>query len=353
MTLRSLAYFAGVAEHDAAAITTEVMFTRLIGVALMNRPLTITVWSLCDGRLNSDTPISLNSFFPAGGVAGMSFGCGALAVLGTGSVAFTRVQLFGATSFRHPVTLTISTFGEGAACAASATAAANAIVFMARMIPPVTAGWHKTTIALRALLVAWLALVCDAPAGAHDLERTHVSITFARDGSFTLDVSNDPSWLKLRLEPFERQPGSVFSDRFVLFVDGHEIRPTSVELIPGDTLATYRMRGRMPTDAQTLRWYYGLVIDPYPLTIHRADGRLVVEEVAGDAWSRTIDLSGQFRAPLVSERVVQFLIAGLFLVPLALRFVFTGKGNHEDTKTRRKRKVFLLRVFVPSWPFVV
>ena len=53
----------------------------------------------------------------------------------------------------------------------------------------------------------------------------------------------------------------------------------------------------MPIDAQTLRWFYGLVIDPYPLTIRRADGRMIVEEVQGDAWSRTIDLSGQFHAP--------------------------------------------------------
>ena len=58
----------------------------------------------------------------------------------------------------------------------------------------------------------------------------------------------------------------------------------------------------MPMNAQTLRWFYGLVIDPYPLTIRRADGRVIVEEVQGDAWSRTIDLSGQFHAPLVSER---------------------------------------------------
>ncbi len=129
-------------------------------------------------------------------------------------------------------------------------------------------------------------------AGAHDLERTSVALTFARDGSFVLDVSNDPSWLKLRMEPFHGN----FVDRIVLFVDGHEVRPTSVEFIPAETRATYRLRGRMPSDARTLRWYYGLVIDPYPLTIRRADGRLQVEEIAGDAWSRPIDLTGQFGA---------------------------------------------------------
>ena len=104
-------------------------------------------------------------------------------------------------------------------------------------------------------------------ASAHDLERTRVSLTFSRDGSFVLDVSNDPAWLKLRLESF---PGP-FADRIVLFVDGHEVRPTSTEFIPQRAdvanrdlqrgtssdapLATYRLRGRMPLDARTLRWY--------------------------------------------------------------------------------------------------
>ena len=63
------------------------------------------------------------------------------------------------------------------------------------------------------------------------------------------------------------------------------------------------MRGRVPLDAHTLRWYYGLVIDSYPLTIRRADGRIVVEEVQGNAWSRTIDLSNQFHAPLLNQNI--------------------------------------------------
>ena len=208
--------------------------------------------------------------------------------------------------------------------------------------------------------MAWLVLA--ASLSAHDLERTQVSIVFARDGSFVLDVANDPSWLKLRLESI---PGP-FADRVVLWVDGHEIRPSSVEFIPPSArpepldspltlspskgerlaqdrpsdspltlspskgerlaqdrlvegLATYRLRGRMPIDAHTLRWYYGLVIDPYPLTIRRADSRMLVEEVGGDAWSRTIDLSGQFHAPLLSETLVGMLLAGLLLVPVVMR----------------------------------
>jgi hypothetical protein len=170
-------------------------------------------------------------------------------------------------------------------------------------------------------------LLAAAASSAHDLERTHVSIVFARDGSFVADVANDPSWLALRLESV---PGR-FADRVVLWVDGHEIRPWSVEYIPGTPLATYRLRGRMPADAHTLRWYYGLVIDPYPLTIRRADGRMLVEEIGGDAWSRTIDLSGQFHAPLMNEAVVGMLLAGLLIVPVALRFTTRRRTTTKDT----------------------
>jgi hypothetical protein len=155
------------------------------------------------------------------------------------------------------------------------------------------------------------------------VERTQVLLTFERDGSFTLDVSNDPNWLKLRLERFNGN----FIDRVVLFVDGHEIRPTSIEYIAGDAMATHRLRGRFPTDARSLRWYYGMVVDPYPLAIRRADGRVVVEEIAGDAWSGAIDLSGQFKAPLLSERSVVVLVIGLFCAPLLLRRA--RRGRHE------------------------
>jgi hypothetical protein len=172
---------------------------------------------------------------------------------------------------------------------------------------------------LRLTLIV-LAVSATVPVRAHDLERTRVLLTFARDGSFVLDVSNDPAWLKLRLESI-RGP---FSDRVVLFVDGHEVRPASVELLPAPVegvasdvpLATYRMRGRMPIGAHMLRWYYGLVIDPYPLTVRGADGRILVQEVAGDAWSREIDLSGQF-VPLARWPVV--VVVGLLATGIALR----------------------------------
>jgi hypothetical protein len=93
----------------------------------------------------------------------------------------------------------------------------------------------------------------------------------------------------------------------------------TVELIHGSETDIHRLHGRMPIDAKTLRWYYGLVIDPYPLTLRRADGRIVVEEIAGGAWSVPLDLSGQFRAPSwLSARItaIVFVVAILLAPPI-------------------------------------
>ena len=209
------------------------------------------------------------------------------------------------------------------------------------MITPVPLFSARAWRALRALFAC---LALSTAVSAHDLEKTQVSIVFAADGSFIAEVANDPAWLKLRLASI---PGP-FADRVVFWVDGKEIRPESVEFIPAarleavEGLALHRLSGHLPLKAQTLRWYYGLVNDPYPLTIHRADGRLIVDEVQGLAWSRTVDLSGQFHAPLVDPRIVAAAIAALLLVPLLVRLAT------KNTKARTPRHPrFFFVCFVP------
>jgi hypothetical protein len=158
-----------------------------------------------------------------------------------------------------------------------------------------------------------------APTVAHDLERTQVSIAIAADRSFVLEIRNDPAWLLLRLESFAggtvprglsvdardarlHELSSVFIDRIVLFVSGREIRPAAVEYLPppvaaGDggvpPLATFRLTGQLPPDARLVRWLYGLVIDPYPLTIRAADGSTTTEWINGSDWSGTIDVGAR------------------------------------------------------------
>ena len=184
--------------------------------------------------------------------------------------------------------------------------------------------------------VAILLLLATVAARGHDLERTQVTLTFDDRGSFELDISNDPAWLLLRLESFAggqvppgigaeardqrlRELAPVFIDRIVLFVDGHEVRPRTAEYLPPrpsrsddafPPLATFRLRGRMPGQVRNLRWLYGLVIDPYPLTVRRADGESTIEWINGSDWSGTVDLSTQFRRTTRWEVARDYLALG-------------------------------------------
>lgn len=183
------------------------------------------------------------------------------------------------------------------------------------------------------LFVAILFVVTARP-GAHDLERTTVHLRVNADGTFTLRLAHDPAWLLLRMETFAGE--SVTADnpaardarlralapqtieRVVLFVDGHEVRPTSAEYTPAPAnvpsgefaLASYTLRGRMPASAQSMRWYYGMVIDPYPLTVELADGSSRTEWIHGDAWSTPIALGGPFTRPPLLTRLREYIALG-------------------------------------------
>ncbi len=197
-------------------------------------------------------------------------------------------------------------------------------------------------------------LTASARAVAHDLERTVVQLQLNADGTFVLDVANDPDWLLLRLERFGtesvgpaapsdvssvqatqrdirlRALAPIFIDRIVLFVDGREVRPASAEYRPpsGDepALAAYRLRGRFDPDARGVRWYYGLVVDPYPLTIRHADGSTFTEWIAGDGWSTELGL-GPFASPDRWRVATRYLRLGyLHILPRGLDHVLFVLG---------------------------
>jgi hypothetical protein len=99
-----------------------------------------------------------------------------------------------------------------------------------------------------------------------------------------------------------RELAPIFRDRFVVFIDGTEVRPDTVTYIPPRSqlssgglppLATYRMHGRAAADARSFRWFYGLVVDPYPLTVRRTDGQSHTEWVQGANWNTALDLTTQ------------------------------------------------------------
>jgi len=188
---------------------------------------------------------------------------------------------------------------------------------------------------VRAPLAILLALAALARAQAHDLERTTVHLQVSPDGSYTLRLAHDPSWLLLRMESFAGAPSTSTTDaaardarlrelapqvidRIVLFVDGHEVRPESAEYTPppptpppGEfALASYTLRGHLPASAHTVRWYYGLVADPYPLTLVLADDSTTTEWVQGDAWSTALPLGGPFAQPTIRGRLREYFTLG-------------------------------------------
>ena len=206
------------------------------------------------------------------------------------------------------------------------------------MIPDVRPRFARLRLPRQALILA-VATACLAAghgAGAHEAERTRVSIVFSTDGRFVVEVANDPAWLLLRLETFaesgatdtlppaERdarlaQLAPVFADRIVLFVDGHEVRAESTVYIPAPPhtdpntlppLATFRLRGTMPAGAASLRWLYGMVADPYPLEIRQADGSSTIEWIQGTNWSGIVDLTRSFPRLTRTAIARQYVVLG-------------------------------------------
>jgi hypothetical protein len=202
---------------------------------------------------------------------------------------------------------------------------------------------------LRAFTLIGAVLMSAGLASAHDLERTQISITFERDGAFVLDVANDPDWLLLRLEPFAgpvvpraltsderdrrlRELAPVFVDRLVLWVDRQEVRPTSAEYVPDR--GAYRLRGRLPSGPHTLQWFYGLVIDPYPLTIRYSDGQSQTAVIDGANWSGPLDLTGRFRSRR-AELAARY--AGLIIIGLPFGYIAWSRRGlwHAVARFRR------------------
>src|SRR5262249_28661733 len=139
---------------------------------------------------------------------------------------------------------------------------------------------------------------------------------------------NDANFLATGLAPFEGNPegvsfdppvrdkrladlAGIFLHRVVVFVDDVQIPLEKAEYIPPRPMtatddftptATYRVRGRLPAHGRVLRWFYGLVIDPYPLVIQYPDGGSTTVAIEGQVWSGPIDLERALRQP---SRVAQ------------------------------------------------
>ena len=124
-------------------------------------------------------------------------------------------------------------------------------------------------------------------------------VTFAGDGTYRIEVMNDPDWLLMRVEPFSGlelsgrlEPAqrdrrlvemeTTFAEWVHLSFDGERtdvtatyVRPTDAGPLAQDEtrLGTMRLEGRVPEGAGTFSFAYGLIQDPYPLLIRSRPAR--------------------------------------------------------------------------------
>jgi hypothetical protein len=185
-----------------------------------------------------------------------------------------------------------------------------------------------------------------SPALAHDVEKTQVVVTFAADGRYVVDILNEPNWLWASLAPAAAaRPTSVVRDqqlaqwtsRFVRSValgfDDHNRSADRVEYfaplsddpsaIGGREPALMRLTGTLPAGSRTFRLAYALVVDPFPITVHSADGTSFTTWLKAGEASAPIVLTG-LRPPGVWHGVREYLVpAGIamaFVALVALRY---------------------------------
>ena len=166
-------------------------------------------------------------------------------------------------------------------------------------------GFHNASKRIRTgirltLAVATVTVICATGSrsiAAHELELTEVHVTFDNDGTYRIEVMNDPDWLLMRVEPFsglglsgrldpeprnrrlvEMEP--TFAEWVHLYFDGERADVVATYVSPADEgptapddtlLGTMRLEGRVPDGAETFSFAFGLIMDPYPLLIREGN----------------------------------------------------------------------------------
>ena len=188
---------------------------------------------------------------------------------------------------------------------------------------------------LPASTLPWLlaSLLAAPPAAAHEIENTHVLISFLSDDEYRIDVLNDADWVWLQLHPgaAELPPVEVrdarlaelaprFAAGITLLFDGNPATPRSVTYLPPlerDRSAPMglaepglmRLSGTVPPGARTFRFGYDLVVDEYPLTVAPAVGPPVTRWLLAAQVSEPFEI-GALRPLTRAQVATQYLGLG-------------------------------------------
>ena len=159
-----------------------------------------------------------------------------------------------------------------------------------------------------------LAALLPASGGAHEIENTHVLVSFLPAGAYQIDILNDADWLWMQFHPGAAELPAVdardarlaalaptFAGRVTLLFDGVEASPRSVTYrapTERDRSAPMglaepglmRLTGTVPPGARTFAFGYDLVVDEYPMTVAPAAGPAVTRWLLAAQVSEAFDL---------------------------------------------------------------
>jgi hypothetical protein len=165
-------------------------------------------------------------------------------------------------------------------------------------------------------MASWLlaATFLVRPAAAHEIENTHVLISFLASDEYRIEVLNDPDWLWMQFHPgaAELPPvdardarltalASQFAAGITLLFDDNPATPREVTYLPPlerDRSAPMglaepglmRLSGTAPPGARTFQFGYDLVVDEYPLTVAPAIGAPVTRWLLAAQVSEAFDI---------------------------------------------------------------
>ncbi len=193
-------------------------------------------------------------------------------------------------------------------------------------------------------------------ADAHQLGTTRVTVTFAPDRTFLVDIAVDPESLLATLEILANQPPSaapvardelparIAALRHVLLAntlitfDGARPEPAFAYLpvaaataAGAASTAVVRLTGPVPIDAKAFRFTYGLVMGSFPLTIAGGaqSSRSQTVWLAGGQQSEAFDLTNGFvpEPPSRLHVAMQYLVLGFeHIVPKGIDHILFVLG---------------------------
>ena len=206
----------------------------------------------------------------------------------------------------------------------------------------------------RALAVIAAVVSLAAPAAAHPLATTTVSIVASESGTLNLTIAADADALIARLEALAGAPVSLTrtaADRRARIESLSSTLVAHIELRSGETplalrlqdvvvdetaQAEIRLTTAMPAGQDTVTWRSSLVFGSYPLAVRGADGHELIEWLQGPQLSRSLALD----APRAPAGFINGLVTGFtHIVPAGLDHVLFVLGLF--LLSRRTREVLL------------